>query len=352
VRTTQKLLLGMLLCAFVGAALFAPPVQAQTAQTGSNWTAFFWNNRNFEGNPVVGRTDQVVNFNWQTGSPAAGVNGDNFSARWSTTINFAAGTYRFRAGADDGVRVAIDGVLIINMWTDAVNGFQVSTADVQLSAGNHTIVIDYYENVGNAGVLFDYSGAPPPGQPSVPNGGGNAIPTNPPQPPSMAPNEVKVQVIVNVGYVRAAPTLDSNLVAEIYRNSRYVAVARDGNNGNRTWFLIDLGDGRRGWIPRLSIYPFTGSVALLPVSAETFNVPPVNVQGVAARQEVVVRDGPTARNSQRIGVLPAGTYFQVLKISRNRAWLLIDASGLQGWVYLPDIDLVQGNLAHLPQTRQ
>src|SRR5690349_18455729 len=95
-----------------GAALFSSSwrsVSAQATETGSNWQGFYWNNQTFTGTPAVTRTDNVVNFNWGNGSPDPAIPVDHFSARWYNTINFGGGTYRFRAGADDGIRVAIDG---------------------------------------------------------------------------------------------------------------------------------------------------------------------------------------------------------------------------------------------------
>ncbi|GAG68615.1 unnamed protein product, partial [marine sediment metagenome] len=50
-------------------------------------------------------------------------------------MNFAAGTYRFSAASDDGVRVFLDNQLIINQWTDAQS--TVFTTERSLSAGNH-----------------------------------------------------------------------------------------------------------------------------------------------------------------------------------------------------------------------
>src|SRR5262249_5564875 len=108
----------------------------------------YWNNMYFSGTPVMKRDDGTgaLNFDWGLGSPggSCGVPTDNFSARWTRTVYFNAGTYRFTATADDGVRVYIDGVMYINAWIDqpptTYNG------KVTLSAGNHTVRMDYYEH--------------------------------------------------------------------------------------------------------------------------------------------------------------------------------------------------------------
>src|SRR5439155_22856837 len=105
-----------------------------------------------------------------------------FAARWYGTFNFAAGTYRFSVGADDGARVAIDGNIIINRWSDTAS-FTVNSADVVLGAGNHQIIVDYYENTGNAGIQFYWTTTAGGGAPSVPStGGATPTPTLPPSP--------------------------------------------------------------------------------------------------------------------------------------------------------------------------
>lgn len=63
---------------------------------------------------------------------------------------------------------------------------------------------------------------------------------------------------------------------------------------------------------------------------------------------MLVRNAPSIRNSDKIGTINEGVSFKVLKLSRNRAWVFVDAEGLQGWVYLPNVKIVFGNLGRLP----
>ncbi len=65
------------------------------------------------------------------------VQSDYFSARYERTVNFAAGNYRFSATYDDGVRVYIDGQVIIDDWN--LGSARTSTADRSLS-GNHAMI--------------------------------------------------------------------------------------------------------------------------------------------------------------------------------------------------------------------
>ena len=87
-------------------------------------------------------------FNWGYGSPAWGIPPDNFSAEWSRTFNLQAGTWRITMTADDGVRVYVDGVSVIDEWY--VTSARTYCRDIVLSGGNHTFVVQYFEAEGLA----------------------------------------------------------------------------------------------------------------------------------------------------------------------------------------------------------
>jgi murein DD-endopeptidase MepM/ murein hydrolase activator NlpD len=116
------------------------------------WKGEYFNNRFLSGNPSLVRDDGAgaLNFDWGPGSPdsSCGIGADNFSARFTRTVSFSAGTYRFSVTGDDGVRLYVDGVLKLDKWFD--QGATTYTVDVPLSAGNHTLKLEYYENGGYA----------------------------------------------------------------------------------------------------------------------------------------------------------------------------------------------------------
>ena len=64
--------------------------------------------------PVPAATPALDCF-WM-GSPGAGVNADGFSVRWERTDTYAAGTYRFTGTTDDGMRIKVDGVTVVDAW--------------------------------------------------------------------------------------------------------------------------------------------------------------------------------------------------------------------------------------------
>ena len=112
----------------------------------------YFNNRTLSGPPALVRDDEVIDFNWGAGSPAAEISSDQFSVRWTGKRTFEAGTYRFHALTDDGVRVWVDGRLIIDQWHDhPPSHYQTK---VLLSAGQHDIKVEYYERGGGAVAKF------------------------------------------------------------------------------------------------------------------------------------------------------------------------------------------------------
>jgi hypothetical protein len=118
------------------------------------WQAFYWNNKGLAGPPILQRVEVGVSHNWGDGSPDPVITSDNFSARWIRNIQINAGLYRFMVRSDDGVRVWVDGNLIIDRWYD--HGAETFSADRNLSTGGHQVIIEYYENTGAAVLEFSW----------------------------------------------------------------------------------------------------------------------------------------------------------------------------------------------------
>lgn len=147
----------------LGDALCQVSWQSGTTPT-TGWRGEYYNNNYLGGNPALVRTDASINFDWGAGSPATGINADNFSVRWTRDIQFpATGTYTFSARVDDGVRVWVDGNLIIDKWIQ--QSPTTHTGSVYLGAGTHAVRVEYFEAAGSAlcQVSWSLSGAPPSG---------------------------------------------------------------------------------------------------------------------------------------------------------------------------------------------
>jgi hypothetical protein len=118
------------------------------AEDGGDWEADYFDNRKLEDDPVLERDDNFINFNWGTGSPGPGVPADNFSARWKRDVHFDGGTYLFSAWVDDGVRIYVDGTLVLESWE--VGRFRLREAEHYISGGRHRVTVEYFENTGDA----------------------------------------------------------------------------------------------------------------------------------------------------------------------------------------------------------
>lgn len=84
--------------------------------------------------------------------------GDRFAVRWSgfLVIN-QPGVYRFLLRSDDGSRLFIDGRYSIN--NDGLHGMRNRYTNRRLVNGQTKVRVEFFENGGYAGCLFQYRGA-------------------------------------------------------------------------------------------------------------------------------------------------------------------------------------------------
>ena len=119
---------------------------------GTGLTGDYYSNqlRTFINPPTLTRTDATVNFNWGTGSPDPSISVDDFTVRWTGAVQppFTE-TYTFYTTTDDGVRLWVNGQLLINEWVD--QGATEWSGSIGLVAGQkYPITMEYYENGGSA----------------------------------------------------------------------------------------------------------------------------------------------------------------------------------------------------------
>jgi hypothetical protein len=129
----------------------------------------YYNTLDLTGTPALQRLDNTVGFDWTSGSPDASINPDVFSARWTGKVKAdATGIYTFYTSSDDGVRLWINGQLLINNWT--IHAAVEDSASIGLVSGiTYDVRVEYYENLGQATVKLLW--APPGGiKTIIPNG--------------------------------------------------------------------------------------------------------------------------------------------------------------------------------------
>ncbi len=129
----------------------APSSNSCTPASGA-FTGCYYNNAGLAGMPALIRTDNQINFDWRFAPPDPSLPAVNYSVRWQGNFPFDQGTYTFYVTASDGVRLYVDGTLMLDRWRDQpVYTYVVRQA---LSQGAHLITLEYYE--GGSGMATAY----------------------------------------------------------------------------------------------------------------------------------------------------------------------------------------------------
>jgi mannan endo-1,4-beta-mannosidase len=126
-----------------------PPPTAPETGTGLRAEYFGWYDWDTQtySRPVFVRTDATINFNWGLGSPGTGIGSDKFAVVWTgKVLPRYSETYSFTSTTDDGVRVWVNGKLIIDQWGHSRPG-RTFSGNIALTAGQkYDIKMEYYED--------------------------------------------------------------------------------------------------------------------------------------------------------------------------------------------------------------
>lgn len=110
------------------------------------------------------RVDSVVNFDWGTGAPRVGMGTETFSERWTgQVVPRYSEVVTFYTVSDDGVRLWVNGQLLINNWT--LHAPTENRGTIALVAGQPVdIQLEHYEDGGGALIQLWWSSASQPKQ--------------------------------------------------------------------------------------------------------------------------------------------------------------------------------------------
>jgi N-acetylmuramoyl-L-alanine amidase len=135
--------------------LFTPPFPAGV---GGGLRGTFYDNMDFTALRRA-RIDATVNFDWAAGAPSSTMQPETFSARWTGEVEPRySQTYTFHTTTDDGVRLWVNNVLLIDKWQD--QGATEWSGSIALTAGvKAPIRMDYFENGGAASARLEWSSA-------------------------------------------------------------------------------------------------------------------------------------------------------------------------------------------------
>ncbi len=285
-----------------------------------DWTGQYFNNTTLTGTPVLTRNDSQINFNWGSGSPATSINSDNFSVRWTRIMNFTAGRYRFTATSDDGVRVWVNGQLVVNGWSD--HQPQTFTGEIDLPNGFASLQVDYYEATGGAQVQVSWapiSTTTPP----------------PPAPPTTPAPVTGIGTVVSAYLnVRTGPGITYSIITTLVKNQTVSLTGYRSADAN--WVQITMANGTKAWVSGKSYYLQTNvTIANMPVWQGTTPTTPAPTSGSGTIQNayyVNVRTGPGVGYPVMTAV-PAGTNVTLLGRNGSTTWLKLRLpNGTQGWM--------------------
>lgn len=134
-------------------------VQATTialAGNGNGIRGDYYDNKDFT-NLKLTRIDPAIDFDWATGSPESLIGSDTYTIRWNgQLLPQYTEEYTFYAVIDDGIRLWVNGKLIINKWQD--HSKTECAGKIRLIAGQKVdIRMDYYENTVDSVVKLFWS---------------------------------------------------------------------------------------------------------------------------------------------------------------------------------------------------
>jgi type IV pilus assembly protein PilY1 len=134
--------------------------------SGFPMTGLYYNNngsnsnKNFGGSLVLTRVDNGTAFITGGVSPGPGVNAGNYSVRWTGKAKATtAGTYSFQTYSDDGVRLYVNGSLIIDNFTDHAPVTNTGTIAGIAAGADMDIKLEFYQAGGAA--VIDLKWKPP-----------------------------------------------------------------------------------------------------------------------------------------------------------------------------------------------
>ena len=112
----------------------------------------------FDERPLYYSLDSIIDYNWGGSSPHSElINEDNFTIRWQGLIEpLTPGIHHFNTRSDDGVRLWIDDVLLIDDWNN--HPPKRNTASMDFVDKNRVpIVLEYFDSGGGALIELSWS---------------------------------------------------------------------------------------------------------------------------------------------------------------------------------------------------
>ena len=287
----------------------ASPINTNpTVPVNGSWLVQYYTNAGLVGEPILTQSEGRVSRTWGTGAPLSTMSPDSFSVRFISSQNLDAGTYLLRVRADDGVRVYVDNIPYIDEWHIS-SGNSSYVASVPLSAGIHTILIEYYESTGNAFIEYSLDRTTPFVDSDFETG-----------------DAQRATVIASKLNVRSEPNVFGEILTKVSRGETYPIVAQ---NSSGSWIQLNI-NGLLGWVN--ANYTDEFNYFNVPVVDDTVvNVVSNNSAILSTTANLNMRQGPGLEYGI-IRIIPDNTVLSIEARTIDSDWWQVSYGGSLGWV--------------------
>jgi len=322
------------------------PMLTVQADYGTNWTGTFYNSVDFSGTGVQVSGINGLNFNWGTGAPnvngtnVPGIGADNFSARFTSTQNLTPGQYNFVVSSDDGVRVYVNGAVVLDKFIG--RALTTDTVSVAVTTTPVNLTVEYFEGVDQAILQVQWfltsatGGTQVFGTPAVAT---TAVPAL-----SITISGVKAEAL------RTGPCLGASFIGEVAAGTPLNPLARNKDEGIYNWYLINTGT-KTGWVSGRYV-TITGDINAIPLQSSIFEqidgAPDVGVLAVP-RSVMNLRRRPSIRSAKIMEIAwGAETVLigRTIQAGKN-FWLQVRYKGQVGWIFAPFVS-IRGDVNSVP----
>jgi len=335
------------------------PMLTVRADYGTNWTGTFFPSSDLTGTGTQIAGINGLNFNWGTGQP--NVNGvvvpiancpssptctDNFSARFTSSQNLTPGQYNFVVSSDDGVRLYVNGAVVLDKFFG--RALTTDTVSVTITTSPVNLTVEYFEGVDQAILQVQWF---------LVSGGATAIPgqtqvygTAAPITTAVPPFTITVAG-VKAEALRTGPYLGASLIGEVAAGTPIVPLARNKDEGIYNWYLVNTGT-KTGWISGRYV-TVVGDLNSIPLQSTVFEqidgAPDVGVLAVP-RSVMNLRKRPSIRSPKILEVAwgaETALIGRTIQGGRN-FWLQVRLkTGEVGWIFAPFVT-IRGDVNAVP----
>lgn len=264
----KRLLFIMAACSLVLAFALSPTTTAQAQKGKWLWLVEYFPNKGLQGAPVITTTATNVVLVQTLTLPAA-LQADNYSARFSTAGDFQAGVYHFTLVGNDGIRLYIDNILVIDQWVEKpLRGY---TVDIAMLGGTHSLRVEYFDSINVTALELDFAKVRPYTSAPVITDGAKITVLPPVTEIFVAPPNSKIPLpgfhikgmVVGHLRLRLGP---GEQYGYIYTLEWGTPVSIIGRSADGTWLKVSVGN-QLGWITTFYTRITTGSFEAIPIIA-------------------------------------------------------------------------------------